>query len=147
MDKMKPRFIDVTANPIMIVGERPGKQRKKSKVDYVFHGNRTGDFIEKAISGHTNLILTNGINLYSKADITNDRLYQHKGQKELMKLINDYNPKKIICLGNFAELQIYKIYGAAKLPFELIKLAHPSYVLRFNIEVAEYAKKLKKALS
>ena len=130
---MKNRYIGVTHLPIIIVGECPGRQRKKDTVDYCFHGNRTGDFIESVIEGKTNIILTNANQFPKKQD-------DIRGFLDLDLVIDSYHPVKIICLGQKAKRameHIGNIWGS-----EIVYLDHPSYRLRFNKDIEDYKQQL-----
>jgi hypothetical protein len=130
---MVNRFINVTTSPTMIVGECPGKQRKRDANNQVFHGNRTGDFIESIIEGKSNIILTNANNFPQ----TQSTL---EGAVALHKLISVYRPAKIICLGRKAK----RVLGFYVFPRDVnVKyFDHPSYRLRFNKNVDEYRQQL-----
>lgn len=129
------RLIRVANNsrPVMIVGECPGKQRKKDQTFEVFHGNRTGDFVEKMIEGFTNLILTNVCN-FQKPHTYRETAYQIR---QLKILILEHNPHKIICLGAIAQMVV------RDLGFSITGFSHPSHVLRFNLQPEEYLKKIR----
>lgn len=136
---MKNRFIGITSSPTLIVGEQPGRQRKKDATGEVFHGNRTGDFIESVIVNKTNIILTNANNGYQLLS---------EGIQDLHQLIKVHRPGRIICLGKKARKAIECIISArsnstAYLPHDnIFYLDHPSYRLRFNIDISQYKKTL-----
>ena|SRR6478609_7162756 len=136
MIRQKERFIEVTEFPTLIVGQCPGRQRREDTVDYVFHGNRTGDFIEMVIEGKKNIILTNVVNYYEvgKNFLVNEKILQ-KGINELSSLIEKEKPYKIICLGNYAINAVKNLEPKNAI---IYAIEHPSYVLRFQKDVNKY---------
>lgn len=128
--KFKDRYIEVTERPCLIIGERPGKQRKNDQNGEVFHGNRSGDFIEKVIEGKTNIVLTNVQQVYYPGSLRLKGKEHSDGIVSLYNLISRVNPKLIICLGQYASQSL------EMMPFQrdckVISLPHPSWTLRFN---------------
>ncbi len=142
MIKFKTRWINKINNkePIMIVGICPGKQRKNKQNQLVFSGNRTGDFIEKILKNGTNIYLTNIFNYLIDKKITLEIV--QNGLEELRDDILTLKPYRIIALGNFAYNYCKEITNIS-----IIKLYHPSYILRFNKNKMEYIKKFNKLLN
>ena len=105
----KPREINVTNNPVFIIGMSPGKQRRKDCNKEVFHGNRTGDFVEQIIEieGINNIFLTNVLNFTVGEPIKEK--YIKDGLEELSDDLKRLKPYKVICLGNFAHLSVSKL--------------------------------------
>lgn len=118
----------------MVVGQNPGRQRVNDRTYEVFHGNRTGDLVERAIDGLENIILTNVVNFQ---DYSSQQLQE--GIDDLKELVLTYKPKKIICLGGLAKFTVQHINCDS----EKIYIAHPSFVLRFNLGWEEYQDKLR----
>src|SRR5574343_483225 len=142
MIKYKIKKIEVTENPIIIIGMCPGKQRSNFKTGVVFEGNRTGDLVLKIIEGRKNIILTNIFNYekeYKCKEIIRD------GLLDIVYLIREHYPKKVIILGQFAKdhamyiMKYYKIHH--------VFLKHPSYIIRFNKDLKKYITKFKKELT
>jgi|SRR5205085_7637243 hypothetical protein len=136
---MENRFIAVKASPTIIVGECPGRQRQRNANNQVFHGNRTGDFIEALIEGKSNIILTNANNFPASQSTA-------QGAFELLSLILKYQPKKVILLGRKARLALDLVIDPTMRFFETKCFDHPSYRLRFNRNVEEYRQELLKEL-
>jgi len=110
----------------------------------VFHGNKTGDLVEKAIEGKTNIILTNACNWQQPTYV--DWI---EGGADLGELIWKYKPRKVICLGKVAAQMVrYEIngYDEKELP-ELVLLQHPSFIIRFNRNPTAYIHALKRQVS
>lgn len=135
MIKFNPVSIGELNRPVFIVGQCPGKQRKKDKNCEVFYGNRTGDFIRDILKDKTNIYLTNVFNYYVDKI---DKEIIDKGLKELLNDVLTYNPQKIICLGNFSFDCISKVVKNR----EVFRLVHPSFILRFNKDKEKYKKQL-----
>lgn len=129
---------------VFLIGWCPGKQRKKDNNFEVFHGNRTGDFIEKMIADCKSVYLTNVFNYY--VDEITDEMYD-QGLKELKEDILALKPYKCILLGRVASLRVRKLCSEMNLKVSLTDLEHPSYVLRFNKDKDIYTTKLKKVLN
>lgn len=141
MTQFIPKFIGVTKDPILIVGEKPGNTR--NNIHYSLQGNRTGDFVDEAIDGRTNIILANIVNLQYRGD------FDHKigvadGIIDLIEIIEVYKPRKIICLGNIAAKYIKSI----KSDIPVVELRHPSWINRFRHKLrSEYLKILSNELN
>lgn len=140
MTIFKPKFIGPLSNPTLIVGEKPNTTRDGSTVSLV--GNRTGDFVAEAIEDRTNIILTNVVNILYSGKF--DRTFGvADGVLELVQLIEDYKPRKIICLGGIAEEFVNSIVSDCP----KICLRHPSWINRFrNKERLDYIKILQNEL-
>lgn len=142
--KFKSRKINIQNKNkiIMIIGICPGKQRKNNSNFEVFHGNRTGDFIENIIKNKKNIYLTNILNYTHKSTLSNREI-------ELAKLklrikINIIKPIKIICLGNTVKKILLSMINEEKV--KCIFLEHPSFILRFNKDIENYKNKFEKEL-
>lgn len=151
--KYSPRDVDRTNNCTMIVGMCPGRQRKKDQNLEVFHGNRTGDLIEKAIKGLHNIYLTNVFNTYCPgAQMKDLKEVIEEGIQDLTAAIKNLKPKKIICLGSVASKGVQgalkhaeKAFSDLKHPMpEVVTVQHPSYVIRFNKGVEAHVEKIRK---
>ena len=110
---------------VFVVGLCPGKQRKGNLTKRVWEGNRSGDFVKAIVANMKNLHMTNVFNYYVKGKLTKEMF--DTGFEELKLEIQQYQPKKIICLGALP----YK-YVKSLLHPNVVQLKHPSYVLRFN---------------
>lgn len=131
--------INVTKNPVFLVGINPGRQRKSQQTHRVWEGNRSGDLIQEAIKGFDNLFLTNVTN-YQDAEL-NDYRYG-TGVTDLMKSIIKLQPRRIICLGVVPYLEVKKLQPNC----EIIKLYHPSYIARFQRDRETYITELRSHL-
>lgn len=127
--KKQPKIIKVSQRPVIIVGEKMGKQRAGQDT-YSLEGNRTGDFVHEAIEGIDNIILTNVVNHYYPGNFNHD-MYVGEGICDLIELFEEYNPKRIITLGNIAKDYVASI-KAVPHDCEVINLPHPSWVNRFK---------------
>jgi hypothetical protein len=129
-----------------VVGFCPGRQRKKDANNEVFHGNKTGDLVEKLIKGKENIYLTNVFNVYLKDEkITSDIVKE--GVEELRDDVIKYKPVKVIALGTVAADTAEKISNEKGMhKFKIVKLKHPSFIMRFKKGVKEYEEKFKKEL-
>jgi hypothetical protein len=136
--KKQPKFIGVTVNPILIIGEKMGNQRK-GQDKYALEGNRTGDFVHEAIGDRQNIILTNVVNYYHDF---NEHLAE--GIRDLEHIIDTYRPSKIICLGGIALKYISKL----NLEIPVVHLFHPSFINRFLSSTrADHIQKLRNELN
>jgi uracil-DNA glycosylase len=142
--EFKPKEYNIInkENIIFIVGMCPGKQRKKDKTNIAWEGNKSGDFLTKIIKDYKNLYLTNIFNTYSVDKIETETI--EKGKKQLLNDINLLKPKKIICLGDFA---FSTVMNFNLKDIHIIKLKHPSYILRFNGKQEEYINQFKGVLN
>lgn len=104
----------------------PGKQRKRVKKKPVFHGNKTGDFVEEILKDEENIFLTNVFNKY--IDKITDTIISN-GVYALQRDIEQQKPALIICMGRFAEKHIAKLQ-IENIP--IISIVHPSYIIRFG---------------
>ncbi len=128
MQKFKPREVNIIdkSKIIFVCGENPGKPNKGSTNEYVFMERRTGKFMYELTKNCKNLVLTNAYNFF--VNDLNERLRaQQIGKIELMNLIIQYKPIKIIALGNFA----FDTLVSLDLKIKTVKLKHPSFILRF----------------
>lgn len=129
--KFYDRHIEVTERPVIIVGERPGRQRKKDRNQQCFHGNRTGDFVESVIDGKINIILTNVQQEYYSGSLRLTGIEHVNGFYALNSLIRKMNPRHIICLGKYAHESVMCIIHLPQ-DCKVTSLPHPSWTLRFN---------------
>lgn len=139
--KKEPKFIDVTERPIIIVGEKMGKQRLGQN-RYALEGNGTGDFVHEAIGDRQNIILTNIVNYFYPGDFKHTGPEIAEGISDLIHLIEEHQPSKIICLGNIAAMYTRSI---RIIPSDcvVVEMRHPSWVNRFKSkERHEYIKLL-----
>ena len=139
-EKFSPVEIEITQNPVFIVGQCPGKQTKKRKTLKVWEGNRSGDLMQKIIKDFKNLYLTNAFNYYVKGKVTPEII--DTGESELVDAITTHKPKVIICFGDFAYKKVIDLT-----PIKAIKLVHPGYILRFNMDQSNYLKNCRKTIS
>jgi uracil-DNA glycosylase len=120
-------------NPkVFIVGMSPNTQRKTQKTRKVWEGNRSGDLMQKAIQGLTDLYLTNISNVYSTEELTPEMIAS--GLDNLANDIIKYEPVKILLFGEFAQKKFKKFFKTREEinNAEVISLLHPSYIVRFN---------------
>jgi uracil-DNA glycosylase len=140
MTKYLPKFIEVSDNPIIIVGERPGLTRDGSQ--FALYGNRTGDFVHEAIDDKKNLILTNLYNVLHEGDF--DLRHVADGVLDLIELIEIYEPSLIVTLGKPAETYVQSI-SIIKCP--IYSMPHPSWINRFKSKYRQdYINQLKHEL-
>lgn len=140
--KKQPKLINVSLEPIIIIGEKMGKQRK-GKDKCALEGNRTGDFVHEAIGDKQNIILTNIVNYYYEGKF-NPGKHVVEGLEDLQELINFYEPCKIICLGTIS----YGYMKALKIKCPVVHLPHPSFINRFlSSQRQDYILKLRNELN
>lgn len=138
-EKFEAKSLGELNKPVFIVGQCPGKQRKDEQTRVVWSGNRSGKFISEILQGKTNIYLTNILNYHVDGAISDELVV--KGISELQHDIEKLNPRKIICLGNFAGDTI-KNKLPLKIYIPIVILNHPSYILRFNKDKNAYTRKL-----
>lgn len=129
---------------VLVLGERPGRQRYDTKEQKAFHGNRTGDFIEKiCFAIPIPIILSNAYNYQvdSLKDIDEDVAMQ-----DLHRLLDDYNICGIVCLGQVAHDILKKFMSKQECKLSHVTLEHPTPILRFNKDLVTYAVKLTSAI-
>jgi uracil-DNA glycosylase len=124
----------VDKNPILIIGQNPGRQRLNEQTFNVWEGNRSSDFLKKCLRSEINYILTNVCNYQL---ITDERIQE--GINDIVSLVDLYKPCKIICLGNFSYQHVKKVLNN---DIEITKFNHPSYIVRFNKNKETYERKL-----
>lgn len=124
--KKQPKYIKVGINPVIIVGEKMGKQRI-GQDKYALEGNRTGDFVHEAIDNQENIILTNIVNYYYPGNFNPNLNHMDECLKELDELIILMQPSIIIALGGIAKHYLIKL-GYRK---RIIEFPHPSWINRF----------------
>jgi hypothetical protein len=140
--KFSPRKVNITKNPVFIVGEIPGRPTKENHLQKqynVWTGNKGASLILRATNGKNNIYLTNVCNYYTED--MNDLIWLD-GIGELLHDIEKYKPSKIICLGQLS----YETMMASN-QHNLIKFDHPSYIIRFkNKNKQSYINKIRKEL-
>lgn len=139
--KFEVKMIGVDTEPVMIIGQNPGRQRKGAETGIVWEGNRSGDFISDIIKDHEleNVILTNVCNY---REMTDEGV--EEGFMDICRLGEKYNVKKVICLGMVA-WGVMTLEGGAE-NVEVVSLPHPSYILRFNKDREAYIDRLVKEI-
>lgn len=138
-EKYQPLAFEVEERPIIVVGQNPGKTRKGKYSPYVWDGDTpTSNLLRNVVKPYTNLVLTNICNyqVMTKEHVT-------EGIEDLRKMIDELEPKKIICLGSYAHLAV----ASLSLDVPIVKVMHPSYIIRFNKNREEYVKKIRKELT
>lgn len=128
-EKFKNKSIGVIKNPVLIVGQNPGKQRKNEQTFTVWEGNKSSDLLNYVIENQTNVYLTNVCNYQ---EMTPQRI--EDGINDLRALIDELQPVKVICLGAFAHLAVCTL----KLNYDVKRLLHPSYIVRFQKDREAY---------
>lgn len=136
--KFQDKQINVTENPVLIVGQNPGRQRNNSKTFVNWEGNRSADFLAWCIEGLDNLYLTNACNYQQ---MTEDRITE--GSVELRAKIDVLKPKRIITLGEFASFIVADINPDVP----ITHFFHPSFMVRFNKDKGEYKEQIRRAIS
>jgi len=134
--KFKDKEWKLGVGPVFLVGQNPGKQRKGEQTGRVWEGNRSSDLLLQACLGKENLYFTNICNHQEICD----KLLQEK--MELRQKIIDYEPRLVICLGNFA----YEHLTSLNLNVETIGIQHPSYIARFNKDKEAYVKQIRELI-
>lgn len=126
--KKQPKLFEPVDRPVIVIGEKMGKQREGEDI-FALEGNGTGDFVHEAIGPKTNIILTNIVNYYYPGNFDHKKKDMiTEGILDIIHLIEFYNPRKIICLGNIAADYVRSI----KTTVPVIELRHPSWVNRFH---------------
>jgi len=146
LEYFKPREWNIENDfaVIFIVGLYPGNIRKSCKEKLVFHGNKSGDFIEKILKNERDLYITNLCNI-KITDETSDTLKYRLldiGRKILLNDIKDANPLKILCLGKDVKHDVDIIIKKLNMNIPVIEIEHPSYILRFNKNKVKYKNKI-----
>lgn len=139
MNWFRDKPIRVSKRPILVVGQNPGRQRKGGETKIVWEGNRSGDFIDELTKDLNNLYLTNVCN---HLVLSNENVSVGVDHLRLIAMV--LQPSKVVCLGEFAHRYVKQLMGEL---YPIVKLEHPSYVLRFNRDVEGYKKKLLKELT
>ena len=140
MIKFIPTFIGISSHPIIIVGEKPDKTRNNSV--QALQDCDIGDFINEAISGHKNIILTNIVNLLYKGPFDRN-IGVGEGILDLISLVEEYEPKKIIALGEYA----FVYASSIKTQCEVINLIYSNQATLLKNELKnDYIKKLRNEL-
>jgi uracil-DNA glycosylase family 4 len=124
-------------NPVLIVGQNPGRQRRGEQTNIVWEGNRSSDLLQWVIAGQDNIYLTNVCNYQ---EMTPERI--EEGVYDLSVLISTLKPRVIICLGAFAHLAVAQL----EMKYPIRKFLHPSYIARFNKDRDEYKRKILEAI-
>lgn len=150
---------DIKIGPRMIVfiGERPGQVRKTCHDYFAFKGNKSGDLLHKITSKIKNrgYILMNVIPYHIKG-VTNDEARMHdtlieykKFSSELYLYMKYFPVTDIVCLGEFS----YKMYNKycvnklKKISHNIWSFAHPSFIMRFNMDKDIYIYTILRVLS
>lgn len=122
--RFKDKLIGDGNGPVTIlVGQNPGRQRKSQQTYVVWEGNRSSDLLLEAISGAQNLYLTNVCNYQQ---MTDGKILE--GLEHIRELVEDLEPRRVICFGQFA----YSNVMSLGMNVEVVKLPHPSWIVRFN---------------
>ena len=141
--KFKTKLMLADSQVKFIIGINPGKQRLNCKTNFVWEGNRSGDFVHDiARESSEHVFLTNVCNyqVMSRSNIK-------EGLEDLEKEIRLRKPRTIICLGTVACKLVKCLLREKNLEVVyFIEMLHPSFVLRFNRDVLGYKKKLLNAL-
>lgn len=138
-DKYLPLAIEVEERPTVFVGQNPGKTRKGKYSEYVWDGDtRTSSLLREAVDGYTNVVLTNVCNYQVMSDE-----HLQEGLIDLQKMIEDLEPKKIVCLGGFARRHVLSLKPECK----VVSISHPSYIVRFNRDKEQYINNIRSQLS
>jgi len=144
--KKKPKIFGPIDRPIIIIGEKMGRQRS-GEDQYALEGNRTGDFIHEAIEGIDNLILTNVVNYYYAGNFDHTK-HVGEGITDLIELFETYHPRKVICLGNISWDYTNSIRWVIENDCIVTKFPHPSWINRFrSSNRSEYIKLLRHELN
>lgn len=137
-DKYLPLAIEVEERPVIFVGQNPGKTRKGKYSKHVWDGDtRTSNLLREAVDGYTNIVLTNVCNYQ---DMSDEHL--EEGLEDLRKMIEDLEPKLIVCLGGFSRRYVLSLKPECR----VVSLQHPSYVVRFNRNRQEYINNIRSQL-
>lgn len=130
IDKVKPYYSGVSERPLIIVGEKINKQRPDHwGYGYALLGNKTGDFIEEAIFGYSNLILTNVVNRYYPGDF-DPKKFIAEGLTDLIHMIEHENPSRIIALGGIAQKYVHSMVVPDDC--DIVDFPHPAWINRFK---------------
>lgn len=146
--KAKPRFINVSEFPVLIVGQNIGHNRDGTHTGTAWEKNRSAKLLNEAIKGYDNLILTNICNY---TVVNHEHLIE--GYEDLRDLTKKYTPKKIICLGDYSFqhmkiLMTMKFVRAGKAQLVAVyKRHHPSYITRFNKDKKEWIEDIRGIIS
>ncbi len=134
--KFKDYEINLSKNPIIIVGQNPGRQRKNDSTinGLSWNGNKSADLLFECIGDLDNLLLTN---ICQYQDMTEEKMYN--GYIDLQKKIIKLKPKLIICLGGIAFNEV----DTMDVNCDVVKLLHPSYICRFQKDKASYRKNIR----
>lgn len=138
--KVRPRLVNVSKHPIMIVGQNPGHFRDGSTTGVAWDGNRSARLLDNVIEGIDNLVLTNVCNhpIMSEENMV-------EGVNELRDDIIKYKPRKLICLGDISNKWVRMLFGDSKV-LKIYNFQHPSYIARFNKDVEVYKAKIREAI-
>lgn len=139
MRKFKSREVNIVDpnKVVFIVGETPGKPKKDPSDNLCWNGGRSGSLIKNLTKDCKNLLLTNSYNYYCETKEEREWA-KRRGKLDLLGLVYQYKPIKIIALGEYAAGVIEEL----KFDILTVKLRHPSYILRFNKDVERYGLKL-----
>lgn len=130
--KFKSMRVGVGKNPVFVVGQCPGRQRKKNETFNVWEGNRSGDLMQEIIKGLDNIFLTNIVNVWSDGEIAPGQIQD--GLNELTRDVKDMEPVGIMCIGAFAKRHVETSIKHKNIAFA----KHPSYIIRFGKNREKY---------
>lgn len=131
--RFKEKSFFLGKHPVLIVGQNPGRQRKGEQTEVVWEGNRSSDLLLDVLKDQQNIYFTNVCNYQ---EMTPERISE--GQYDLKVLIEQLEPRLIICLGAFAHLGVV----ALNTDVPVRKFLHPSFIARFNKDRNEYKRKI-----
>lgn len=140
--KFETQFIQVGERPTFIVGQNPGRQRRKTLLPgFAWDGNPSADLLLEAIEGLENLVLTN-VWQYHWEDSTEELIYE--GTNDLQHMMRVLEPGKVIALGQLAYEACCAIYLSHTPP--IARLEHPSYICRFKRDRADWIHRLRREI-
>lgn len=135
-------FIRVNKNPVIIVGQNPGNQRKGTYNGECWNGNKSADLLNLTIEGQKNVVLTN-ICQYKNMNSE----YLREGIDDFNCLINELKPKRVIVLGNFSMRVIDSASKRKEVKTSFTvgfyKKQHPSYIVRFGKDKQKWMEELR----
>ena len=131
----KPLILGELDNPVFIIGSNPSR---KSNSGTAWVGSKSARFLTNCLEGLENIYLSN---VCQHQDMTPGRI--QSGLKVLENAVTKYRPRKIICLGNFANFYVQGL----SLKIDTVMLLHPSYIVRFKSNRRKsYRRKLRKEI-
>lgn len=121
----------------ILVGINPGRQRLNERTGVAWEGNKSADFLLSCLDGAENILLTNVCNFQNM-----DRYQMVQGIRDLKWNLVAMDPGIVICLGEVP----MKVVMSLEYRFNVHKLPHPSYIVRFNKDKKKYRDDLRKLL-